>query len=214
VSRLDLYFDPSCPWTWITSRWAAEVAPQRGVSIRWRPYSLTIKNAGQEPPASMPAHLREHIRAISGVALGALRIVEAVRAAGGDEPIGRLYTEYGRRIHHDRTWREADFLPQALAAAGLDPALAAAAAEDPAWDAPIKAAMAEATGYVGDDVGSPILVFDTEPRRGIWGPVLSPAPTGEAALRLWDHVAGLAAEPGFFEVKRSRSGPPALPDRP
>jgi hypothetical protein len=112
------------------------------------------------------------------VTLGALRVLEAVRATQGEEPIGRLYTEYGRRIHHDDAGTAPGLLPASLAAAGLDPELAGAA-HDEAWDAQIVAAMAEALGYVGDDVGSPILVLDTQPRRGVWGPILSPAPTGQ-----------------------------------
>jgi hypothetical protein len=213
VPGLDFFFDPSCPWTWITSRWAVEVAPRRDVRIRWRPFSLKIKNAGKEPPASLPEQVREHFEAMGAISLGALRVLEAVRAGHGDEPIGRLYTEYGRAIHHDDRWAAPDFLPRSLAAVTLDAGFADAA-EDPRWDEPIRASMREATGYVGEDVGSPILVFDTEPRQGIWGPVLSPAPTGEAALRLWDHVAGVVAEPSFFELKRGRGGPAQLPRRP
>src|SRR5215510_2351801 len=102
--------------------------------------------------------------AMRPVTLGALRVLEAVRATQGEAPIGRLYTEYGRRIQHDDAGTAPDLLPASLAAAGLDPGLAAAATEQ-AWDAPIVAAMQQARGFVGEDGGSPILVFDTQPRR-------------------------------------------------
>ncbi len=104
-------------------------------------------------------------------------------------------------------------MTESLTAAGVDPQLASAA-HDEEWDVPVRAALDEAVGYVGDDVGSPVLVFDTEPRRGISGPVLSPAPTGEAALRLWDQVRGTVEEPGFYELKRGRDAGPQLPPPP
>jgi 2-hydroxychromene-2-carboxylate isomerase len=203
-------FDPGCPWTWATSRWITEVAPHRDLEVTWRPCSLTINNRGGEPPAHLPAQLRERILAMRAVTLGAPRVLEAVRATQGEAPIGRLYTEYGRRIHHDDAGTAPGLLAESLSAAGLDPGLAAAA-EDEAWDTPIVAAMAEALGYVGEDVGSPILVLDTQPRRGVWGPILSPAPTGQAAVDLWDGLLAVAGTPGFHELKRTRQGPPLLP---
>jgi predicted DsbA family dithiol-disulfide isomerase len=190
LTSLDFFFDPGCPWTWKTSRWVLEVAPHRDVAVRWRAFSLDLKN--ETPPTT---------------AQGALRIVEAVWADQGDAPIGRLYTEVGTRFHvEDDT--SLDALAGALEAAGLGAGYLDAAHDD-RWDAEIRWSMNEAIRVVGDDVGVPILVFDGE--VGLCGPVMEPAPTGDAALDLWDHVAGLARTPGFYELERSRTV--TLPNR-
>ncbi|HET7720576.1 MAG TPA: DsbA family protein [Acidimicrobiales bacterium] len=190
MTSLDFFFDPGCPWTWRTSRWVLDVAPQRDVAVRWRAFSLDLKNGA--PPTT---------------AQGALRIVEAVWADHGDGPIGRLYTEVGIRFH-ERADTSPDAIAGALRAAGLDAGYLAAAHDD-RWDAEIRWSMDEAIRVVGDEVGVPILVFDGE--VGLCGPVMAPRPTGAAALQLWDHVAGLARTPGFYELERSRAV--TLPNR-
>ena len=184
MPSLDFFFDPGCPWTWRTSRWVLEVAPQRDVAVRWRAFSVDLKN--DAPPTT---------------AQGALRIVEAVWADHGDGPIGRLYTEVGVRFHEGEN-TSLDSIAGALEAAGLDAGYLDAA-HDERWDAEIRWSMAEAIRVVGRDVGVPILVFDGE--VGLCGPVMEPPPTGPAALQLWDHVAGLARTPGFYELERSRT---------
>jgi len=185
--RLDFFFDPRCPWTWMTSRWVVEVAPLKGVAVRWRAYSLDIDKADGPTTAQK-----------------ALRVVEAVWAEHGDEPIGRLYTEIGTRFHL-REDKSVDAVADALEAAGLDRGLVAAA-DDEQWDKEIRGSMAEAIELVGDDVGVPILVFtDGDRAAGISGPVMSPAVTGEAALALWDNVVGVAWNPQVFELKRART---------
>jgi predicted DsbA family dithiol-disulfide isomerase len=184
LTTLDFFFDPGCPWTWRTSRWVAEVAPQRDVAVRWRAFSLDLKNDTAPTTAQ-----------------GALRIVEAVWADHGDEPIGRFYTEVGTRFHlHEDT--SLDALAAALQASGLD-ASYLAAAHDERWDPEIRWSMDEAIRIVGDDVGVPILVLDGQ--VGISGPVMEPAPAGDAAAELWDHVVALARTPGFYELERTRS---------
>jgi len=160
------------------------VAPQRDVAVRWRAFSLDLKNDAEPTTAQ-----------------GALRIVEAVWADHGDEPIGRLYTELGARFH-EQADSSLDAVAGALDAAGLDAGYLAAA-HDERWDGEIRWSMGEAIRVVGDDVGVPILVFDGA--VGLSGPVMSPAPTGAAALDLWDHVAGLAAVPGVYELERTRA---------
>ena len=185
----------------MTSRWVVEVTPLRNVPVRWRAYSLAIKNADEDIP--------EPYRTYAATAQGALRVVEAVWADHGDEPIGRLYTEIGNRF----TLGD-DISPgavsEALAAAGLDLSYAAAAADE-RWDEEIRGSMAEAIDLVGTEVGVPILVFrDDDATAAIFGPVVSPTPRGEEALALWDHVVTLARSPSFFELKRSRTGPPEL----
>jgi 2-hydroxychromene-2-carboxylate isomerase len=187
---LDFFFDPGCPWTWRTSRWVTEVARRRPeLAVRWRAYSLDMKNG--TPPTT---------------AQGALRIVEAVWADHGDEPIGRIYTEVGTRFHGQAD-SSLDAVAGALKAAGLDAGYLAAAHDD-RWDAEIRWSMDEAIGVVGDDVGVPLIVLDGV---GICGPVMEPAPTGDAAVELWDHVVALIRTPGLYELKRSR--PFTLPSR-
>jgi len=184
----------------MTSRWVVEVTAARDIPVRWRAYSLAIKNEGNIP---------EQFLAMVQVTRGALRVVEAVWAEHGDEPIGRLYTELGRRFHHQGDISR-ESVVAALEAAGLDPALIAAA-DDEKWDAEIRSSMAEAIALVGDEVGVPILEMHEGDRTvGISGPIMSPAPRGEAALAAWDSVVSLAFTDGFFEVKRSRTTGPQL----
>jgi len=183
----------------MTSRWVVDVAPRKDVAVRWRAFSLAIKNRGVDIP--------EKYRALMGVTLGALRVVEAVWAAEGDEPIGRLYTELGHRFHVDDD-KTMSAVGEALSACGLDPALIAAA-EEARWDAKIEASMAEAIELVGSDVGVPVLAFHEDDQvHAISGPVMSPTITGDEGLALWDHVIGLSRTGGFFELKRSRTVSP------
>ncbi len=185
----------------MTSRCEVDVAARRNVPVRWRAYSLDIKNEGVE----IPPQYRER----SATGRGALRVVEAVWDEYGDEPIGRLYTELGNRFHlRDDVSRAA--IAQALLASGL-PRYFVEAAGDKRWDKAIQYSMDEAIDLVGDDVGVPILVFrEGDDVGAISGPVVSPKPTGDAALALWDHVAALAWMPGFYELKRTRTAPPEL----
>jgi len=183
----------------MTSRWVVDVAARRDVPVRWRAFSLAIKNRGVEIP--------EQSRPLRAVKLGALRVVEAVWAEHGDEPIGRLYTELGQRFHL-RDDKSTAAVEAALVACGLDRTLIGAAADE-RWDAEIEASMAEATDLVGTDVGVPVMVFhEGGDVHAISGPVMSPTVTGDDALELWDHVIGLSRCPSFFELKRTRSAPP------
>ncbi len=185
----------------MTSRWVVEVAPRKNVPVRWRAYSLDIKNEGIE--------IREQHREPSAMGRGALRVVEAVWDEYGDEPIGRLYTEMGNRFHLRKDVSRAS-VAQALLASGL-PRYLVEAADDKRWDKAIRYSMDEAIDLVGEDVGVPILLFrDGDDVAAVSGPVVSPAPTGDAAVALWDHVAALAWMPGFFELKRTRTSPPQL----
>ena len=193
--RIDAWFDPVCPWTWATSRWLVGCATARGVEVRWHPYSLTFQHDSPVGPA-----------------VRALRVVAAVRAQ--DElAVGPLYTELGRRIHHDGEKADDD-LGGALAAVGLEPELATAV-DDEAWDDAIRTSMAEAKALVGDDVATPIAAIDDgDGPRGASGPILTAMPTGDEALQLFDAWVAMLRIPGFAELKRSRSGPPPHPERP
>ena len=182
----------------MASRWAVEVAPQRNVQIRWRAFSLDIKNGNDDDDKRLSRR--------------ALRVVEAVWADKGDAPIGRLYTEIGQRFHLQDDW-SLDAVLAALEACGLDPALISAA-DDEQWDREIEGSMADASAVVGNDVGVPVLVFhDGDDVHGITGPVMSPAPTGDAALDLWDHVVAMSGCRSFFELKRTRTAEPQFAPR-
>ena len=194
--RIDAWFDAICPWTWATSRWLVGCAAARHVEVHWHPYSLTFQNDSPVGPA-----------------LRALRVASAVRAS--DElAVGPLYTELGRRIHHDGEKADDD-LAGALAAVGLEPELAAAA-DDESWDDAIRASMADARALVGEDVGIPIAAIDDgDGPKGASGPVLMGVmPTGDEALQLFDAWVATLRVPGFAELKRSRTGPPPHPERP
>jgi predicted DsbA family dithiol-disulfide isomerase len=193
--RIDAWFDPICPWTWATSRWLLPAAAARGADIRWHPFSLTIQNDSPVGPA-----------------LRALRVVAAVHRQDA-AAVGPLYTELGRRIHHDGEKADDD-LAGALSAVGLEPELAGAA-QDPALDEDIRASMADAMALVGDDVGIPVVAIDDgEGRVGASGPILCAMPTGDEALQLFDAWVATLRIPGFAELKRTRTGPPPHPERP
>ena len=198
------FFDPACPWTWMTSRWLTEVAENRDLDVRWRPFSLKLKNEEHGLP--------EQYAAMADATHRALRVMEAIREGEGDDAIGPYYTELGRRIHHDGDNPLTD-LEGALEACGLDPGYIEAA-DDEKWDETIRASMAEALGAAGDDVGSPILMLRSDPPTAFFGPIVSPPPTGQAALDLWDRLSGMADQPSFFELKRSRTEGPQLGPRP
>lgn len=198
--RIDFYFDPACPWCWITFRWLTEVAPRRGLDLRWRPFSLLEKNRDSLAEDAAQTLTWTH---------GLLRLATAVEERHGPAAVAALYTAVGARIHHDRqTGFEAG---PVLAGLGLDPELAAAV-DDPTRDELIRASMAEGLELAGGEVGVPLIGF--EGRAAYFGPIMSPAPTGEAALRLWDGLAVMAIVPGFFELKRSRDVGPRFGPRP
>jgi len=200
------YFDPACPWTWLTSRWLVDVAGRRGVDITWRTCSLALINEGRELPPELLARIPD-LPARHALGKCALRMIESLRAAGRNDDIGRFYTEWGNRFHVQAMSPDQSLLEDAARAAGVDDQLPAAG-ED-AWDTHLRASLDEAVAKAGPDVGSPVLVVgDNE--RGTFGPIVSPPPTGEDALRLWDALVTLQSLPTFLEIKRGRSGPPAV----
>jgi len=204
-----VFVDPSCPWAWITSRWITEVAPQRDLSITWRSYCLEIRDDYGVAPTMAPEH-REAAIAAHALAHRMLRIFEAARTAAGEDAVDALYTEWGRRFFVRDGVRGDSLLSQCLAASGLAPELLQAA-DDERWDAPIVASMEVAYAFGGPKTQTPTVVVGRERRHGFKGPVMAPAPTGEAALRLWDAIRVLAQEPGFFEITRPRTNPPRTP---
>jgi 2-hydroxychromene-2-carboxylate isomerase len=204
--EVHFYFDPMCPWTWMTSRWLVEVARQREVGIDWRTFSLAMLNEGKELPPDL-LEMVPDLPARQALGLQIIRMVESLRQAGRQEDVGRFYTESGTRVHVEQMPPERGTLEDAARAAGVEDQLAAA--DDNGWDAAVRASLEEALRRAGPDVGSPVLVLDGND-RGAFGPIVSPAPKGDDAVRLWDAVVSLHGVANFFELKRGRTGPPAV----
>ena len=211
--RVSIYIDPSCPWTWITAAWLREVAPQRGLRLRWRSLSL-VQRDGAELPPSVPEYIRALASAARVQSHRLLRVSEALRTQSREDSIGGLYQLWGERLFGGPARAgppepPAPGLVAELAAAGL-PDEFAAAADDESWDAALSDSLDAARKACGPHPLTPALVLDDESLTGLSGPVFSPAPTGEAALRAWDAVRVLLAEPGFLELSRARTEPPAF----
>ena len=205
---LEFFFDPICPFAWITSRWVEEVATLKHYDVRWRFISLAVINDGKDYGAEFPPGYP----ALHGLGRDLLRVCAAARAAHGEAAVGALYTAMGERLHPGGAsaaiWR-GDPVPDGLVAevvvaAGLPVALADAAADE-AWDAVLRDESTTALRRTGRDVGTPILTFDpdTDRESSFFGPVISNVPRGDAAVQLWDAVRTLAATKGFAELKRS-----------
>jgi len=194
---VDFWFDPICPWAWITSRWMLEVQQVRPVTTSWHVMSLAVLNGDKE---DLPETYREALRS----AWGPVRVVTAAEQAYGPEVVLPLYTALGNRFHHDKAPRDAETITAALVEAGL-PASLAAAADSTEYDAAVRASHAEGINRVGYDVGTPVISVG---ELSVFGPVMSPIPRGAEAGRLWDGVLLIASVDGFFELKRSRTRDP------
>ena len=213
MTGVEVFVDPSCPWAWITSRWIAEVAPARDLSVTWRSYCLEIRDDYGVAP-TVPEEYRE--RALAGHALShrMLRLFEAARAESGEGAVDALYTEWGRRFFlggggggGGRPGDGEALLAGCLSGSGLSADLLGAA-DDEKWDAPIIEAMEVAYEFGGPRTQTPTIIVRAATPYGFKGPVMAPAPQGDAAIRLWDAITVLAQEPGFFEITRPRANPP------
>jgi protein-disulfide isomerase-like protein with CxxC motif len=195
-TRVDFWFDPICPWAWISSRWMLEVEKLRPVEVTWHVMSLAVLNEDKE----IPEAYREGLR----TAWGPVRIVTAAQQAHGPEVVGPLYTALGTRFHNGKEPRERATFEAALADVGL-PADLADAADSTEYDDAIRASHTDGIDRVGQEVGTPVISVNG---MAVFGPVLSPIPRGEAAAKLWDGVLLIAGTDGFFELKRSRTRDP------
>lgn len=187
------FFDPACPFTWRTSRWLVGVAPERGVTLHWRAFSLAILNGDNVPDQYKP---------MMAASSRALRLVEALRAEHRDAMIATFYTELGTRTHVAGVPITDDLVNAAAEAAGIpDPK---AVLDDPSWDETVRESHEFAFGSAGPGIGSPVLLIEGA-ARGVHGPILGETPGPEESLAIWDAVVPLARSGTFFELKRGRS---------
>jgi 2-hydroxychromene-2-carboxylate isomerase len=207
MTSVEVFVDPSCPWAWITAQWIKEVAPQRELGLTWRSYCLEIRDDYGVAP-TVPDKIRDVVIAAHALSHRMLRIFEAARSRSGEEAVDALYTEWGRRFF-DGTVHDDALLAACLAASGLEPGLLAAA-DDDTWDTPIVEAMDVAYAFGGPKTQTPTIVVDSDPPYGFKGPVMAPAPTGDAAIRLCDAIQVISQEPGFFEITRPRTNRPTI----
>ena len=199
---VQFWFDPLCPWAWITSRWMLEVEQVRPVRVDWRIMSLAYLNLVQHEGKDLSPEYLERM----AKAWGPIRVVAAAASERGSEVLGPIYTALGTRIHNEGRREDPSIITESLAEVGL-PASLASAAESDEFDEQIRASHHEAFDEVGLDVGTPVIRVRGNP---IFGPVITPAPKGEAAGRLWDGVALVTEADGFFELKRTRDRKPSF----
>lgn len=195
VPSVEFWFDPSCPWCWMTSRWASEVSEVRGFPITWHPISLAILNEGHDHGPHSEHHRQGH-------RMG--RVIAAAARAHGADVVAQLYTEFGTRVHPGGRSDIDAIIAEALAAAEL-PATLLTSADDDSFDEELRSNTDHAMKIAGPNVGVPIISIDGV---AFFGPVVTPAPTGETALRLWDGIYAAASVPGFYELKRGRTAGP------
>jgi len=199
---MQFWFDPLCPWAWITSRWMLEVEKVRPVRTDWRIMSLAYLNLIQHEGKGLTEEYLEGMKK----AWGPIRVVAAAAQQRGQDILGPLYTAIGTRLHNEGRRQDPQVIPDALAEVGL-PASLAAAADSDELDQLIKDSHNEAFDEVGIDVGTPVIRIAGST---IFGPVITPIPRGEAAGKLWDGVALVTATDGFFELKRTRDRKPSF----
>ena len=203
------WFDPVCPFAWMTSQWVREVARQRDYTVDWRFISLRLLNAHLD----YATHFPPEYEAGHTAGLRLLRVAARTREEHGRPAVGRLYEAMGGRIwdtdQEVGTRAEPAVVAQVLLAAGLPIALVAALDED-RWDGVLQRETDEALALTGRDVGTPILQFGPPSGLAFFGPVISRLPSPEQSVELWDHVIGLASFGGFAELKRSLRELPQL----
>jgi len=204
ANEAKIWVDPMCPWAWMTSRWLVEAARHRDIDITWGVMSLSVLNDGRDLPEQYVDLMKR--------AWGPVRVLIAARETAGQQIVGPLYEALGIRIHNEARGEDLEtVMAEALAAVGL-PAELIEAASSTQYDDALRASHAEGIDLVGSDVGTPVLGLPGPNGEtvGYFGPVVTPIPRGDDAVRLWDAMVNLASVPGVYEVKRSRTSSPSF----
>ncbi|MGW4164291.1 mycothiol-dependent nitroreductase Rv2466c family protein [Streptomyces sp. NPDC004788] len=202
----EFFFDPLCPWAWMTSRWMLEVEKVRPVDVRWKVMSLAVLNENRLD--EVPPAYREMLET---QAWGPVRVVIAAQQLHGDEVVGKLYTALGTRFHNNGEGPTREAIAGALKDVGLPETLVDYADKD-TYDKELRASHKEGIDKVGQDVGTPVISVPGPDGDEVafFGPVVTPTPRGEAAARLWDGTLLVASTPGFYEIKRTRTEAPSF----
>lgn len=199
--NVTFYYDPSCPWSWVTSRWLQETAIHRDITLTFAPFSLALKNnelAGKNTTEHAGMHRESH---------RVLRVVESVSREYGPEAVPVLYSKFGQAYHNNSETPSNELTMRLLTECAYNTAHAAAA-DDTSFDEALQTSLNMAVKTAGDDVGVPLLVVsDGTSQKAFFGPVLGSLPDTEAGLQLWDNLAGLLNVDAFYELKSRRLSP-------